>query len=100
MPRLVDEVGVAGDGINLAVHGQELVVEIGQILQLRGAHEGEVGGIEKEHAPLAQHVRPGDGSEGVMLIALHGKIGNFFLDEGHGLDLLCIKYLLVNTNSC
>ena len=83
MPGLVDIVGVAGDGVDLTAHRLELVVEVGQVLQLRGADEGEVGGIEEEHAPLAQDVRLGDGPEGIVLIALDGKIRNFFLDQGH-----------------
>ena len=83
VPGLVDIVCVAGNGVDLAARGLELVVEVGKVLQLCGADEGKVGGVEEEHAPLTQDVRPGDGSEGIVLVALDGKIRNFFLDQGH-----------------
>ena len=75
--------GVAGDGVDLAAYRLELLVEVGQILQLRGADEGEVSGIEEKHAPLTQHICLADSTEGVVLVALNGKIGNFFLNQGH-----------------
>ena len=83
MPRLMDKVGIAGNGVNFAADGLEFIVEVCQVLQLRGAHKGEVGGIEEKHAPLSQYIRLGSGAEGVILIALDGEIGNFFLNQGH-----------------
>ena len=83
VPGLVDIVGVAGNGVDLAAHRLELVVEVGQVLQFCGAHKGEVGGVEEKHAPLAKHIGLGNGPEGIVLIALDGKIRNFFLDQGH-----------------
>ena len=77
--------GVAGDGVDLTARRPEFFIQVGQILQLRGADEGKVGGIEEEYVPLAQHVRLGDGAEGVVLVALNGKIGDLFLDEGHSI---------------
>ena len=61
----------------------ELGVLICQVLQLRGAHKGEVGGIEEKHAPLSQYIRLGNGVKGVILVALDREIGNFFLNQGH-----------------
>ena len=84
MPRLMDEVGIAGNRVDFAADGLEFLIEIGQILQFRGAHEGKIGRIEEEHAPLAQHFSLGDGTESVVLVALYGEIGNFFLNQGHG----------------
>ena len=83
MPRLMDKVGIAGNGVNLAADGLELFVEVCQVLQLCRAHEGEVSGIEEKHAPLAKYIRLGDGAERVVLIALDREIGNFFLNQGH-----------------
>ena len=84
MPGLVDEVGVAGDGVDLAADGLELGVQVGQILQLCGADEGEVGGIEKEHRPLAQHVRLAHRDKGALVVGLHLKGTNLFLNHRHG----------------
>ena len=64
MPRLMDKVGIAGNGVNFAADGLEFIVEVCQVLQLRGAHKGEVGGIEEKHAPLSQYIRLGSGAEG------------------------------------
>ena len=84
MPRLMDEMGIAGNRVDFAADGLEFLIEIGQILQFCGAHKGKIGRIEEEHAPLAQDVRLGDSSESVVLVALYGEIGNFFLNQGHG----------------
>ena len=80
----MDEVGIAGNRVDFAADGLEFLIEIGQILQFCGAHEGKIGRIEEEHAPLAQDVRLGDSPESVVLVALYGEIGNFFLNQGHG----------------
>ena len=74
---------VAGHTVDFAARSLKFLILVGQILQLRGAHKGEVGGIEEKHAPLSQYIRLGSGAEGVILIALDGEIGNFFLNQGH-----------------
>mgnify|MGYP000469599900 CR=1 FL=1 len=84
VPRLVDEMAVARNRIDLASDGFEIFIFFSEILKLRGAHEREVGRVEEEHAPLAQHFSLGDGTESVVLVALYGEIGNFFLNQGHG----------------
>ena len=86
MPRLVDIVGIAGDRINLASCRVELLIEIGQILQLCGADKSKVRRIEEKYTPLVQYIRFAHGAKSVVLITLHGKIGDFFLDQGHGLS--------------
>ncbi len=90
MPGLVDKVGIAGNGVDFAADGLEFLVEVGQVLQLCGAHKGEVSRIEEEHAPLAQYVRLGNSTESVVLVALYGEIGNFFLNQGHRNTSICI----------
>ena len=64
----------------------ELLIEIGQILQLCGADKSKVRRIEEKYTPLAQYIRFAHGAKSVVLITLHGKIGDFFLDQGHGLS--------------
>ena len=61
MPRLMDKVGIAGNCVDFAADGLEFIVQVCQVLQLRGAHKGEVGGIEEKHAPLSQYIRLGNG---------------------------------------
>ena len=70
MPGLVDEMGVAGDGVDLAAGGLEVGVLVGQVLQLRGADEGKVGGVEEEHRPLAQDIGLGDRLECPLVVGL------------------------------
>ena len=98
MPSFVDKVGVARDCINLAAHRLEFLVEVGQILQLCGADKGKVGRVEEKYAPLAQNIRFANGTEGVVLISLNGKISNFFLNQGHKACLHLLFCSLVLTN--
>ncbi len=63
MPGLVDEVRVGGDREHLDAELLQLVVVVGQIAQLGGAHEGEVARVEEEDGPLAGHVGLGDVDE-------------------------------------
>ena len=48
MPGLVHPLGVARDGIDLATGLFELAIVVGQVLELRGADEREVGGVEEQ----------------------------------------------------
>ena len=83
MPRLMDKVGIAGNCVDLTAGRLELGVLICQVLQLRGAHKGEVSRIEKEYALLTKHICFGNGVESIVLIALDREISNFFLNQGH-----------------
>ena len=85
VPGLVDEVGIGGDGIDLSAYGNELVLDIGQVLQLRGAHESEVRGIEEEHAPLAEDILLGNGPEAVVDIGLSVESADLFVDHRHSI---------------
>jgi hypothetical protein len=46
-------VGVGGDGEHLNPQFLQLFVFVGQIAQLGGADEGEIGRVKEEHGPLA-----------------------------------------------
>ena len=92
MPRLMDKVGIAGNGVNFAADGLEFIVEVCQVLQLCRAHKGEVSGIEKEYAPLTKHICFGNGVESIVLIALDREISNFFLNQGHRNTSIYILY--------
>lgn len=73
MPGLVGKVRVRGNGVHLATGSGEFRILVRQVLKLRGAHKGEVSGIEEEQRPLAQDVVLADGAELVVLIGLDGK---------------------------
>lgn len=80
VPCLVYEVRVARYGVDLATCGLELVVLLGQILQLGGAYEREVGGVEEEDAPFAQNIGLRYGFEVIVYISLYVEINDFFFD--------------------
>ena len=83
VPRLMHEMGVRGNGVDLAPGGLELVVLVGQVLKLGGTHEREVGRVEEEHAPLAQDVVLGHRLEFAILKRLHAEISYLFVDHRH-----------------
>ena len=56
VPCLVREVRVRAHRVNLYAELLELLVLFCEVYQLRGAHEGEVSGVEKEDSPLAGDV--------------------------------------------
>jgi len=68
MPCLVAEMRVGGDRIDLDAHLLEGRVDVGEVLQFRRANEGEVGGVEKEHAPFAAHFGIGHIDELAFLV--------------------------------
>ena len=83
MPGLVHEVGVAGDGVDLAADFLELGVVLGQVLKLGGAHEREVSRVEEEQGPVAEHIVLGHLVELVVLECVHLEIGQFMLQKSH-----------------
>ena len=83
MPSLVHEVGVAGDGVDLATDFLELGVVLGQVFKLGGAHEGEVGRVEEEQGPVAEHIVLGHFVELIVLECVHLEIGQFMLQKSH-----------------
>lgn len=81
MPCLVDEVGVAGDGVDLAALRLELVIVLCEVLELGRADEGEVRGIEEEQALRAERVLLRDGLEVTVLVGLDAELPDFLSDE-------------------
>ena len=78
--------GVCRNRVDFAADGLEFIVEVCQVLQLRGADEGKVGGVEEEHRPLAQDIGLGDRLECPLVVGLDAEIADFFLNHGHGYD--------------
>ena len=56
MPSFVNEMGIAGYGIDFASDFLEFIIFVLQIFQFCGAYKGEICGIEEENAPLANEV--------------------------------------------
>ena len=83
MPGLVHEVGVGGHGVHLAADLLELVVVRGEVLELGRAHEGEVGRVEEEQGPVAEHIVLGHFVELIVLECVHLEIGQFMLQKSH-----------------
>ena len=83
VPRLVGEVGVAGNGIDFDAEALQLGVVFGHVFQLGRADEGKIRRIEQENGPFALDVFMGDGLEFAVVEGLHGKFGNTAVDDGH-----------------
>lgn len=77
------EMGVAGDGVDLASNFLELGVVTGQILKLSRAHKGEISGVEEEQGPVAEYISLGHLMELVVLERVQLKIGQFMLQKSH-----------------
>ena len=56
VPRLVGEMRVGRDAVDLHAELLEFRVVVGEVAELGRADEGEVGGVEHEHGPLALEV--------------------------------------------
>jgi hypothetical protein len=79
VPGLVGEVSVGRDAVDLDAELLELGIQVGDVTQLRRADEGEVGGVEEEHRPLAlqvglRHLDEFAIVEGGGLEGLHGRV--------------------------
>ena len=83
VPRLVDEMAVARNRIDLASDGFEIFIFFSEILKLRGAHERKVRRIEEKHGPLPEDIGLGHGLEGVVLKSLNAEFAYFLIDQGH-----------------
>ena len=81
MPRLVDEMAVARNRIDLASDGFEIFIFFSEILKLRGAHERKVRRIEEKHGPLPEDIGLGHGLEGVVLKSLNAEFAYFLIDQ-------------------
>ena len=89
MPGLVGEMGVGGHAVDLDAELLEGGVIVGEVFQLGGAHEGEVGGVEENNRPLAVQIGVADVNELAVLqgARLEGLDGG--VDEGHGILRFC-----------
>ena len=83
MPRLVSEVRIGGNRVDLATDLLELRVVVLQVLELRRADEGEVGRVEEQNVPLAEQVFLGDGLELAVDERLGGELADFLVDKRH-----------------
>ena len=101
MPLLVDELGVAADGIHLGTGLLELLVVVCEVLELGRADEREVSGVEEEQAPFAEHVLLGDGLDLAVAVGLDREVLDFFSDERHVclLTFSGLKYSVTGTNT-
>jgi hypothetical protein len=81
MPSLVDKMRIAGNRVNFALDGLELVIQIREIFQFRRAYKGKIRGIKEKHRPLVKNIRLGYDSERFILISMYGKITHFFLNQ-------------------
>ena len=84
MPCLVAEMGVGGYAIHFHVHLLEHGIDVCEIFQFRGAHEGEIRGIEEKYGPFALGVLVGHGQELALLVSLGGEGLDLFVQNGHG----------------
>src|SRR3546814_14538960 len=75
---------VGRHGEHLDVHLLKLRIDVGEILELGRADEGEVGRIEEENRPLAIHIGVGDVAELALLVG--GRLEGFEggVEYGHG----------------
>ena len=74
-PRLVAVLAVDARAEDLGAQLLELLVALGEALDLRGAHEGEVERIEEEDHPLAAVVAELHVDELAVDDALEGEVG-------------------------
>ena len=80
-PGFVHKGAVGRYGIDFAIELFELLVVIGQIFQLRGAHKGKVRGIEKEDGPVALYICFGNSFQLATVKSLYVERFNRFIDE-------------------
>ncbi len=83
VPRLVREVGVGRDRVHLDAEALQLLVVVGEVAELGGADEGEVGGVEEHDRPVAAQVGVGDVDELAVLERRRGEGLDLGTDEQH-----------------
>ena len=83
VPRLVGEVGVGRDRVHLDAEALELLVVVGEVAELGGADEREVGRVEEDDGPLAGQVVARDGDE--LAVVEGGRFEGLDrgVDQGH-----------------
>jgi len=80
VPCLVHEVRVGAYRIYFHAEAFEVLVLVSHIFQFGRTYESEVGGIEEEYRPLAEHVLVGHGLEFTVVIGLYFEFGNVRVD--------------------
>jgi hypothetical protein len=83
VPGLVGEVRVGGDRVDLDPEALELLVVVGQVAQLGGADEGEVGRVEEHDRPRPLQVGVGDVDELAVVEGGGGEGLDLGVDERH-----------------
>jgi hypothetical protein len=85
-------VGVGGNDVHLGTSGLESSVVVGCVFDFGGAVEGESGGHENQHRPLALEGSFGQVDEFTLAVAVDKSGGfeglNGCVDQGHGVFLL------------
>ena len=87
VPDFVREVGVGGHDIDLGTGFLEGGVVVRRVFDLGGAVEGESGGHENQHVPLAFEALFGDFDELSILESLCFERLDLGIDQGHGASL-------------
>ena len=72
---------VGAYGVNLYAELLELFIFLSHILKLGGAHEGEVGRIEEEHGPFAEHILVSNCFELTVVVCLHLELRDMGVDN-------------------
>ena len=84
MPHLVGKVGVGGDDVDLGPCLLEFGIVVCGVFHFGGAVEGERGGHENQHRPLAFEGLIGDLDEFAVVKSLGLEGLNLGVDDGHG----------------
>ena len=87
VPHFVRKVRVGGDDVHLSAGFLESGVVVSSVFDFCGAVEGERGGHEDEHVPLALEGRFGDFNELAVVEGLVFERLNLCVDQGHGVSL-------------
>jgi hypothetical protein len=83
VPGLVGEVGVGRHTVHLDAQRLQGGVVVGEVAELGRADEGEVGGIEEHHGPLALEGLVGDFDELAVVVSGGLERLDGGVDEGH-----------------
>ena len=80
MPCLVYEMRVGAHRVDLYTEAFEILVFVGHVLKLCRAHKGEIGRVEEEYCPFAEHILVGHCLELAIVIGLYLELGDVRVD--------------------
>ena len=86
VPCLVSEVRIGAYRVNFHTELLEFGIVFGQVYEFRGAHEGEVSGIEEEDGPLAGDVGVAYFFERSVMECLNLEFRSLCVDDGVAYD--------------